>query len=106
MTIHNVFLVVNKIIMEPGYKVKTSIPGSLISSGSATRSKQYFSIVKSSIMDNKNKKDYRDRVRININEKYEVQYWSKHFNVTPAKLKKAVNEVGVTVKKVKAHLGE
>jgi hypothetical protein len=54
--------------------------------------------------DDKAKKDYRDRVRINVNEKYEVEYWSKKFNVTPAKLKAAVKEVGVTVKKVEAYL--
>ena len=54
-------------------------------------------------MDNKTKKDYRDRVRINVNEKYEVQYWSKALRVTPAQLKKAVKEAGVTVKKVKTY---
>jgi hypothetical protein len=55
-------------------------------------------------MDNKTKKDYRDRVRINVNEKYEVEYWSEKFGVTPAKLKKVVKEVGVTVKKVEQNL--
>ena len=55
-------------------------------------------------MDNKTKKDYRDRVRINVNEKYEVQYWSKRFNVSPAKLRNAVKTVGVTVKKVEQYL--
>jgi Protein of unknown function (DUF3606) len=54
--------------------------------------------------DDKKIKDYRDRVRINVNEPYEVEYWSKKFKVTPAKLRAAVKTVGVSVKKVEAHL--
>jgi hypothetical protein len=54
--------------------------------------------------DDKTKKGLQDRVRINVNEPYEVEYWSKKFKVTPAKLKAAVREVGVSVKKVEAYL--
>lgn len=45
-------------------------------------------------MDNKTQKDVRDRTRVNINEQYEVEYWSKKFNVTPQELRDAVRETG------------
>jgi hypothetical protein len=41
--------------------------------------------------------DYRipqDARRININQKYELEYWSKHLNVTKFKLRLAVQKVG------------
>ncbi|RZJ36106.1 MAG: DUF3606 domain-containing protein [Flavobacterium sp.] len=44
-------------------------------------------------MDNKTQKDVRDRTRVNINEQYEVEYWSKKFNVTPQELRDAVMEI-------------
>ncbi|MXV53184.1 DUF3606 domain-containing protein [Pedobacter sp. HMF7647] len=43
-------------------------------------------------MDNKQVNGSPDRDRINLNEDYEVQYWSKKFGVSPAELKKAVSE--------------
>jgi hypothetical protein len=54
--------------------------------------------------DNKEKKDFRDRDRININEDYEVQYWSEYFGVTEQKLKEAVKAVGPMVVKVRKEL--
>lgn len=47
-----------------------------------------------------------DGIRINVNEAWELRDWSKHFNVTPAKLKEAVAAVGVMTKDVKRHLGK
>ena len=54
--------------------------------------------------DDKNKRDFRDRDRININEPYEVQYWSEHFGVSTDKLKQAVKAAGPMVAKVRRQL--
>jgi hypothetical protein len=44
--------------------------------------------------DNKSKTDNRDRTRINVNEAYELQYWSEKLNVTPNELRNAVEATG------------
>lgn len=56
--------------------------------------------------DNKSKRDYRDRTRINLNEDYEKEYWKKRFNVSGQALAGAVRAVGVSVKKVEKYLKE
>ena len=55
-------------------------------------------------MDNKQHTGSPDRDRININEDYEVQYWSKKFGVTADKLKDAVKQAGTSATAVEAHL--
>ena len=45
-----------------------------------------------------------DRSRINVNEEWEVKYWTKTLNTTSDKLKAAVKAVGVTVDKLRNHL--
>ncbi len=37
--------------------------------------------------DDKSNRGPADRARVNIHEPYEVEYWSKEFGVTPAKLR-------------------
>jgi hypothetical protein len=54
--------------------------------------------------DDKSKKDYRDRVRINVKEPYEVTYWSKRFGCTRTELLAAVRKVGVMVEKVRKEI--
>jgi hypothetical protein len=54
--------------------------------------------------DDKTKTGSPDRDRINVNEDYEVQYWTKKFGVSAAQLKAAVSAVGPTAKAVEAHL--
>jgi hypothetical protein len=54
--------------------------------------------------DDKMKKDYRDKTRINMNEKYEVDYWKKKFSVSGQALSGAVRAVGSSVKKVGEYL--
>jgi hypothetical protein len=44
--------------------------------------------------DNREKTDNRDRTQINMNEPYEVQYWSEKFNVTSDELRDAVERAG------------
>ena len=57
-------------------------------------------------MDDKSKVGKADDIRIDVNDRNEVRYWTGKFGVTPEELKKAVAAVGVMVKNVKAHLGK
>jgi hypothetical protein len=54
--------------------------------------------------DDKSKRDYRDRTRINMNEAYEKEYWKKKFKVSGQALAGAVRKVGPSVKKVTEYL--
>jgi hypothetical protein len=54
--------------------------------------------------DDRTKRDFRDRTRINTEERYEMDYWKKKFRVSGQKLAGAVRAVGPSVKKVKAYL--
>lgn len=54
--------------------------------------------------DNKTSVGKADRDRISLTENYELQDWSKKFNVTPEELKKAVKEVGSNAKDVEQFL--
>ena len=55
-------------------------------------------------MDNKKHTGSPDRDRINVNEDYELQDWSKKFGITPDELKKAVKAVGTSAKEVEKYL--
>ena len=44
--------------------------------------------------DDKSKSGQQDRLRINVNEDYELRDWSKKFGVTAEQLKAAVKKVG------------
>jgi len=46
----------------------------------------------------------RDRNRIDVNEDYEVRYWTTKFTCTTAELREAVKAVGVMADKVEAYL--
>jgi len=54
--------------------------------------------------DDKTKTRPQDAQRVNVNEAYEVQYWTKKFGCTPAQLKAAVNKVGVMAAAVETEL--
>ena len=56
--------------------------------------------------DTKKKRGSSDRGLIALSERYEVDYWSKKFKVTPARLKAAVAAVGHSSKAVGAHLAK
>lgn len=56
--------------------------------------------------DNLSLRGYSDRIRINVNEPWELAYWTKELGVTEKALKDAVKQVGVMVKDVRAHLGK
>jgi len=55
-------------------------------------------------MDDKTKRDYRDRDRININEPYEVEYWAKEFGISHEQLKELVKKHGPMVKDIRKAL--
>ena len=54
--------------------------------------------------DDKTKVGFQDRSQININEKYELEYWTKRFGVTVERLRSAVDKVGTSVKAVETEL--
>ncbi len=55
-------------------------------------------------MDDKSKTGKRDDSRINVNETYELQYWSQKMGVTKEALKNAVKAAGTSVAEVEKYL--
>jgi hypothetical protein len=51
--------------------------------------------------DDKTKRGEPDRIRINVNEPYELEYWTKELGVSGAKLKELVKQHGVMVADVR-----
>ena len=56
--------------------------------------------------DDKNNTGSPDRDRINVNEDYELQYWTKALGVSADELRAAVKAVGPTAAAVRKHLGK
>lgn len=56
--------------------------------------------------DDKSNTGVQDRIRINVNEDYELRDWSKKLGITPEELRAVVQEVGPLVSDVKAKLGK
>jgi Protein of unknown function (DUF3606) len=54
--------------------------------------------------DDKSNRGPQDASRVNVNEDYEVRYWTKKFGCTAEQLRAAVKAVGVSAKAVEAHL--
>jgi hypothetical protein len=52
------------------------------------------------------KKGSQDRSRINMNEDYEVKYWTHHLGVSREELQKAVEKVGNSAAAVRKELGK
>jgi hypothetical protein len=57
-------------------------------------------------MDNKQQVGAPDRDRINVNEDYELQYWSETLGLSRDELQEAVKAAGTSVEKVKAYLNK
>ena len=47
--------------------------------------------------DDKTQQGPRDAKRVNVNEDYEVQYWTNRFSVSEQRLREAVNKIGTSV---------
>ena len=54
--------------------------------------------------DDKSKTGPADSTRINVNEDYELRYWTAKFGCTTTELKAAVAAVGIMADKVEAYL--
>jgi hypothetical protein len=54
--------------------------------------------------DDKSKTAPQDASRINVNEDYELRYWTEKFGVSDQQLKDAVAAVGVSADKVQEYL--
>lgn len=56
--------------------------------------------------DDLSKKRPQDATKVNVNESWELEYWSKKFGITKDQLKNAVKAVGVSAAAVKKYLGK
>ena len=54
--------------------------------------------------DNTTERNSPDSKRINVNEDYEVRYWSEKFGISGEKLKQAVEKAGTSAEKVEEFL--
>lgn len=55
--------------------------------------------------DDKSKTAPQDASRINVNESYELAYWTKTLGVTEERLKQLVKDHGVSVEAIRAAIG-
>lgn len=53
--------------------------------------------------DNLNQRGPQDASRINVNEEWELRYWTNKLGVSAEELKAAVKKAGVSVEAVSAH---
>ena len=58
------------------------------------------------VADDRTRTGQADRLRINLNEDYEVRYWTEKWSVSHEELAAAVHEAGVMVKDVAEKLGK
>ena len=56
--------------------------------------------------DNLNERGPQDRTRINVNEDWEVRYWSKELGVSENRLRELVKQHGVSAEAVRRALGK
>ncbi len=56
-------------------------------------------------MDDLKKKGVADRSKINMDEDYEVKYWTKELGVSKDELQRAVDKVGNSAAAVRKELG-
>ena len=56
--------------------------------------------------DNLKKRGPKDATKVNVNETWEINYWSEKFNCSKTKLVEAVKAVGVSAAAVRKYLGK
>jgi hypothetical protein len=56
--------------------------------------------------DDTSKRGPQDRSKVNLSERYEVDYWTKKWSVTEAQLREAVAKAGSGAKAVAMTLGK
>jgi hypothetical protein len=57
------------------------------------------------VVDDPKQRGPQDRTRVNVEQDYELKYWSERFGVSPDELRKAVQQVGTSADAVALHLG-
>ena len=57
-------------------------------------------------MDDSSKKVRQDRSKINMHEPHQVQYWTRHLNISNEELQKAVEKVGNAAAAVRKELAD
>jgi Protein of unknown function (DUF3606) len=60
----------------------------------------------SKMADNLQKRGPADRSRVNVNEPWEIEWWSKKWSISPETLRATVKRVGVMAKDVAKHLNK
>src|SRR5687767_2979132 len=63
-------------------------------------------LTRRSMADDKKQRAPQDAARINVNEDYEVQYWTKELGVTKERPQELVKERGVSADAVRQALGK
>lgn len=58
------------------------------------------------VMDDLTKKHPQDSSKVNVNEPWELKYWTQKLGVTADQLRAAVRAVGVSAAAVRRHLGK
>lgn len=56
--------------------------------------------------DNKQDRGPQDRSRVNIEESYEVRYWTEELGVSEERLRQLVKDHGVSVEAIRSALGQ
>ena len=56
--------------------------------------------------DDRSRRGSRDRMRINMGEDYEVEYWTKTLGISKDRLTETVKKVGDSVQAVRRELGK
>lgn len=56
--------------------------------------------------DDLSKRRPQDATKVNVNETWELEYWSNKFGVTKERLKEAVKAVGTSAAVVQKYLGK
>ena len=56
--------------------------------------------------DDRSRRGSRDRMRINMGEDYEVEYWTKTLGISKDRLTEIVKKVGDSVQAVRRELGK
>jgi hypothetical protein len=56
--------------------------------------------------DNLNDRGPQDASKVNVNEDWEVAYWTRKFGVTADQLKQAVKQVGTSADKLGQHFNK
>jgi hypothetical protein len=54
--------------------------------------------------DDLRKRGPEDRSRVNVNEPWELKYWSKTLGITPDRLKEVVRQVGTRTEDIEQYL--